>query len=29
MALIEPWESRGIHISRVQSAIVHTLEKDN
>jgi hypothetical protein len=29
MALIEPRESRGIQISWVQSAIVHSLEKDN
>jgi hypothetical protein len=29
MTLIEPRESRGMQISRVQSAIVHSLEKDN
>ena len=29
MALIELRESRGMQISRVQSAIVHSLEKDN
>jgi hypothetical protein len=29
IALIEPRESRRMQISRVQSAIVHSLEKDN